>query len=249
MQTVISVFKEYNGTGLYGILFLASLIYLWFTEEDKKTKCLLVYAPAVTVCLFFIPYFYMIYNQLDNGTYYRIMWLLPMTVVIAYTACKVMGRHTRFGLLVAVAILALCGNYVYKSPNITKAENHYHLPHETLELCDMIRPAEGQERIWAAFPVEQIHFVRQYTSDIQIPFGRDSLVEGWDHIPNALFDAYQEPEISVETLSEHAEEYYINYFIFLKSKPIVGDPLDYDMEYIGETENYLVYKNNTVPLP
>ena len=249
MQTVISIFKQYDGTGLYCILFLASLIYLWFTEEDKRTKCLLVYTPAVIVVLFFIPYFYMLYNRLDNGTYYRIMWILPMTVVIAYTACKVIGRHTRFGLLVMAVVLIVCGTCVYNSPNISKAENLYHLPQETIELCDMIKPDKGQERIWAAFPVEQVHFVRQCTTEIQMPFGRDSLVAGWDHIPNALFDAYQEPEVSVETLSEHSEEYKINYFIFIKSKPLVGDPLDYEMEYVGETANYLVYKNNKVPLP
>ncbi len=249
MQEVLDIFKSYNGTGYYCILFIICLIYLWFTEDDKKTKYLLVYAPAIFQILFFIPYFYLLYNKLDKGTYYRILWIMPMTVVIAYSACKVMSRHTRVGLILVSLLLVISGTYVYKSEYMSKAENLYHLPQETIEICDMIKPAEGEERVWAAFPAEQIHFVRQYTSEIQMPFGRDSLVESWDHVPNAIFDAYKEPEISVQTLSEHSEEYYINYFIFLKSKPLIGDPLAFDMEYLGETENYLVYKNNKVPLP
>lgn len=249
METVISIFKSYNGTGLYGILFLACLLYLWHTEEDKKLRVLLVYCPALMTILFFIPYCYAIYNHLDDGTYYRILWLLPMTVLIAYVGCKIVGRHTRLGLLIAVVVLILSGTWSYKSPYITRAENLYHLPQETIDLCDMIKPEKGKERVWAAFPVEQVHFVRQYTSSIQMPFGRDSLVAGWDHIPNAIFDIYQEPEIELKGLADHAQEYYINYFVLLKEKPIVGNPVDYDMEYVGETQNYIVYKNNTVPLP
>ena len=40
MQTIMSIFKDFGGTGYYSILFVISLIYLGFTEEDKRVKTL-----------------------------------------------------------------------------------------------------------------------------------------------------------------------------------------------------------------
>ena len=63
MNTVIEIFKEYNGTGYYCILFIIALIFLWFTEEDKKIRALLIYTPMIIQVLFFFPYFYLLYNS------------------------------------------------------------------------------------------------------------------------------------------------------------------------------------------
>ena len=145
MREIIEIFKAYNGTGYYCILFIIALIYLWFTEEDKRIRALLIYTPTVIQILFFTPIFYMIYNRLDDGTYYRILWLLPMTVVIAYAGCKVIGIHTRVGLALLSAILVMSGTYVYKSVYMTRAENEYHIPQEVVEVCEIIKPEEGKE--------------------------------------------------------------------------------------------------------
>ena len=62
MNTILEIFKSYNGTGYYCILFIISLIFLWFTEEDKRIRALLVYTPTIIQVLFFVPYFYLIYD-------------------------------------------------------------------------------------------------------------------------------------------------------------------------------------------
>ena len=249
MQEILEIFKNYNGMGYYGILFIIGLIYLWYTEEDKKTRCLLVYAPTIIQILFFIPYFYLLYNKLDEGTYYRILWILPMTIVIAYSACKVIGRHSKWGLVLVSLLLILGGACVYKSVNMSKAENLYHLPQDTITICDMIKPEEGMERVWAVFPPEQVHFVRQYTTTIQMPYGRDNLVEEWGTEKNPLYLLYQQDIISAKKLSELCEEYFCNYIILLKSKEIDGTLSDYKIEKIGETDEYIVYRNDNIPLP
>jgi len=246
MQIIMEIFKDYGGTGCYTILFVLSLIYLGFTEEDKRVRTILVYIPAIMLLLFFIPLFYMLYNSLDNGTYYRILWLMPMSAVIAYAGCKAIGHHIRIGVLVGCIVLIISGTYVYASQHITKAENAYHLPQETIEICEMIRPAEGEERVWALFPAEQVHFVRQYTTTIQMPFGRDNLVESWDWARHPLYTLLQQEIIPVEELSELSIENYCNYIILLKTMKVDGDLEEYGIRLIGETENYLVYRNTPV---
>ena len=247
MQTIMSIFKDFGGTGYYSILFVISLIYLGFTEEDKRVKTLFVYIPAVMLVLFFLPPFYMLYNRLDEGTYYRILWLLPMTVVIAYAGCKAIGHHIKMGVFIGSIVLILSGSYVYASQHMTPAENLYHLPPETIEICDMIKPAEGEERVWALFPAEQVHFVRQYTTTIQMPFGRDNLVAAWNAEVHPLYTLLQQEIIPAEDLSELSIEAYCNYIILLKTMKVEGDLEEYGIELIGETENYYVYRNTPVP--
>ncbi len=77
----------------------------------------------------------------EAGTYYRILWLLPMTVVIAYAGVKLIGKHTRIGLVALAAVCILGGSYVYGNVNVSKAENRYHLPAEVPAICDLIMPA------------------------------------------------------------------------------------------------------------
>lgn len=246
MTTIISTFKDYGGVGLYSIIFIIALIYLAYNEEDKWVKNIFVWIPAVIQILFFIPLFYMFYNKLDEGTYYRILWLLPMSVVIAYAGCKAIGRHIKLGLLIGCVLIALSGSYVYASQYMSRTENLYHLPQETVEICEMIRPAEGEERVWALFPAEQVHFVRQYTTTIQMPFGRDNLVESWDRIIHPLYTLLQQEVIPADELSELSIESYCNYIILLKTMKVEGDLEDYGIVQIGETENYLVYRNTPV---
>lgn len=246
MQTIMEIFKSYGGTGFFTILFLLSLIYLGYAEEDKRVKTILVYIPAIIFLLFFIPLFYLLYNTLDNGTYYRILWLIPMTVIIAYAGCKAIGHHTRLGVIVGCIVLIISGTYVYNSQYISKAENLYHLPQETVDICEMIMPEEGEERVWALFPVEQVHFVRQYTTTIQMPFGRENLVETWYYEHHPLYTLLQQEVIPVDELSELSIENYCNYIILLKTMEVEGDLEEYGIELIGETENYLVYRNTPV---
>ena len=169
-----------------------------------------------------------------------------MTVVIAYAGCKAIGHHVKMGVFLGSIVLIISGSYVYASQHMTPAENPYHLPQETIEICDMIRPAEGEERVWALFPAEQVHFVRQYTTTIQMPFGRDNLVEAWDMDHHPLYDLLKQEVIPVEELSELSIENYCNYIILLKTMKVEGDLEEYGIEKIGETENYLVYRNTPV---
>ncbi|MBQ0028129.1 MAG: hypothetical protein KBS96_05950 [Lachnospiraceae bacterium] len=247
MAEILDIFKAYNGTGYYCILFIAALMYLWFTEEDKHIKVLLVVVPSAIQLLFFIPYAYYIYEMLDEGTYYRVLWLLPMTMVIAYAGCRIIGNHTRAGVAVVMLILIFSGTCVYTNRNVTVAENVYNLPDEVIELCDIVKPEEGRERVWAAFPPLLVHYVRQYTTTIQLPFGRDSMVDSWKKLDNPLFELYMSPNMPADKLTQYATEYYCNYLILEKDAEVIGDLSDYGVDYMTSTENYDVYRNTNVP--
>lgn len=246
MTEILGIFKAYNGTGYYSILFIAALLYLWFTEEDKQLRALIVVTPAIIQILFFIPYFYKGYNMLDEGTYYRILWLLPMTLLIAYAACRVIGTYTKAGLAIMSLILIISGTCVYSSFLCERAENVYHIPDEVVEICDMIKPKEGRERVWASFPISMIQYVRQYTTTIQMPYGRDSIVPTWDYVENPVYETYIKKIIPADELKDVASDAYCNYIVLERTQVIDGDLEECGVVLIGQTDNYLVYRNTNV---
>ena len=88
----LKLFQEYMGTGLIMIWFLVSLLYLWVTEKRKYIRILFVYVPLVLLLVFFNPVVAKIISGLADGEiYYRILWLLPVTPVVAFTAVSLCG--------------------------------------------------------------------------------------------------------------------------------------------------------------
>mgnify|MGYP001038265176 FL=1 len=182
LESVV-IFKNYMGFHQYKFLaglYLLALLYLWFAEKDRHRRAILVYAPTLLLAAFFCPLFRKVFVRVleDSETYYRLLWLLQMSLVTAYGFIKLMGRHRKIGLLIMCAAIAAGGDYVYDSINISKAQNAYHLPQEVIDIVDMIEPEEG--RIKVLMPGELLQYVRQYSTDIELPYGREMMIERWD---------------------------------------------------------------------
>ena len=146
MAQIVSVFRQYCGSGFYPLIFIAALIWLLVTEKRKIVRIVLVDASLVILILFFLPPFKALMDVLDEGTYYRILWLLPMTVVIAYAGVRIFEKNRAAGCVVLL-VLILSGDYVYDNINVTKAQNRYHIPNAVIAICNEIMPAEDEERV------------------------------------------------------------------------------------------------------
>lgn len=248
MKEILLIFREYSGTGFLTVLYLLALLYLWMTEKNVTVRAVFVYGASILQALFFFPLFYYGYQLLDAGTYYRILWLLPMSVTIAYAGTRILGKFPRFGIIFGLLLIAISGQCVYSNIYITKAENAYHIPQEVIEVCDLIMPAEGEERVTGVFPDELIHFVRQYSTRIQMAYGRDALVEDWTYGVHPLHEIMKKEELPVEELTKLATEYRCQYIILEKSKKLIGDFEKLQVYKLGETGNYDIYRNEQVDI-
>lgn len=250
MQEIFSVFQKYCGSGIYPVLFLIALVYLLVTEKDRKIRIVLVETSLVIAVLFFFPPFKKLMDYLDEGTYYRILWLLPMTVVIAYAGVKLFGKHHRIGFAVLALVLLLSGEYVYKSQHITKAQNRYKIPNVVVAICNEMMPSEEEERVWAVFPEELIYFVRQYTTEIQMPYGREMLEQQWEWNwdTHPIYKIMREDTIDIDALAPLLTEYNVQYLVLNRNVPIVGDPAENGLEKTAVIEAYDVYRNTAVEI-
>jgi len=227
-------------------IYLFALLYLWLAEKDKRRRAVFVYAPTLLLLLFFCPLFRKVFVRLmeDSETYYRLLWLLQMSIVSAYGLIRLMGKHRRTGLLVVCLAIAACGDYVYDSGNISRAENAYHLPQETIAIVDMIEPEEG--RITVLVPADLIYYVRQYSTDIELPYGREMLIERWDYY-DAMYEAMEKAEVIDTPVFVELARTYPCAYVILKEDREVKEPLtDYGYSVYGQVGEFVIYKDMTL---
>lgn len=241
---MLDTFYKYMGTGIVVAWFLTAWIYLFLKEEKKQNRILFVYMPLVVLLFFFNPLFYGIFGNLtEEAIYFRFLWLLPITVVIAYTMVVMMFRlvgkkRAVFGV-VCVLMIMLSGKLVYTNPLFEKAQNPYHVPQEVVEICDMIK-VDGRE-VMAAFPQEFLLYVRQYSPYVCMPYGRDAM-----KYHDAFFALMEKEEIDVKKLAKEAKARGCHYVIISEEKEMMGSMLDYEYEIFGQVGEYIIYCDTSI---
>ena len=245
LESVV-IFKNYMGFHQHrylAFLYLGILLYLWFAEKDRHRRAVFVYAPTLLLVMFFCPLFRKLFVRLldDSETYYRLLWLLQMSLVSAYGVIRLCAAHRRIGTALACLLILFGGDYVYDSEHISKAENAYHLPQETVDMAEMIEPPEG--RITALVPADLIYYIRQYSSNIELPYGREMLISRWAY-HHPMYEAMEEAEvIETETFVELAREYPCAYIILKEDRETTEPLTAYGYEVYGQVDEFVIYRD------
>ncbi|WP_026523044.1 hypothetical protein [Butyrivibrio sp. VCB2001] len=245
--------KLYFGNPLLAILLVASAIYIIVTEKDWKKKILLGILPLVILAGFLFPVTKIAYVAAfdESDTYYRVLWLVPMYVVIGYAVCKLVfsfgsKMKQRIALVVALVVVVLSGHLVYLNQYMSVAQNLYHIPQHVIDICDVIAPADGEDRVRAAFPSELVHFVRQYDTDILMPYGREMVVTQWDYY-NPVYEVMEKPEvIDAEELLDATRQTSCRYIVLAKDRKINKNLTTLGLKLIETIDNYYIYEDPEV---
>jgi rRNA-processing protein FCF1 len=121
------------------------------------------------------------------------------------------------------------------------AENFYHIPNDVIEICDRIKPDKGQPRVRAAFPSDLVHFVRQYDTNILMPYGRDMVVPQWDYY-NPVYEVMEKPETIVsEDLLAATRETKCSYIILANDRKIDKDLTELGLKVLDTVGKYIIY--------
>lgn len=249
-EKIVTLYHNYAGSGLVLGFYVLSLIYLFAAEKRKNVRIFLLYVPLAMLILFFNPLFEeAVYAFLGDEIYYRLLWLLPVVVTIAYAAVMLIrSQSPRTGRIVLAAVLCMIvlgGKFIYQNPYFSRAENIYHMPKEVVHICDAIR-VEGRE-VKAAFPVEMLQYVRQYDPSVCMPYGREKTVERWV-MWNAdeLYTEMNKEICDAEKVAQLSKLRQCHYVILPEGKEIRGSFEDYDFELFGIIDGYCIYQDMTV---
>lgn len=238
-------FQRYMGTGLILIWYLAALIYLYLKEKRKPFRIMFLYVPVLTLLLFFNPIFSGLFQKfLGETIYFRMIWLLPISVTLAYTMVSLLGelkgKAKNIAVLLLVLLVLISGKLVYQNSLYSRADNAYHVPWEVVEICDAIA-LPGRE-VMAAFPREFLLYVRQYSTSVCMPYGRTVMQGYCDDFELLMY----RDEILAAELAEMSKARKCHYVIFSEQKTILGDLTEYDFVYFGKVGEYLIYKDTTM---
>lgn len=233
------------GNGLLVILFLMAAMYLFFREKRKYLRVLFIYMPVIMLALYFNPWFFGLFEKMvGSEIYFRLLWLLPITWVLAYTAVLFYQRLKEQwklpALLVLLLVVPLCGRLVYSSPLFSVAENPYHVPDYVAEICDDIK-VEGRE-VMAVFPREFLLYVRQYSPLVCMPYGRDAMI----YYGNSFYELMESEQIEAQQLAEYARAAGCHYIILDEEKELIGSLLDYNYEEFNRISGYVIYRDTTI---
>ncbi|MFI3200446.1 MAG: hypothetical protein R3Y54_02825, partial [Eubacteriales bacterium] len=224
-------------------------IYLWLTEKEKTRRFYLIYVTIGMWVVFFCPLvtYIGVRTIFSQETYYRILWMLPIYPVMAYTITKLVTSYkskVKTGVIIVGCMILVVngGVYTYAHPTFAKAENVYHIPQVIVDICDKIE--EEGEWVNVAMPPEFLESVKQYSSNIRMVYGREHLISHWG-FKEPLYLAMTAEVIDVEELTTLAKESACQYIVLAADRLLDGNLKDYGYAQMARVEHYTIYVDAT----
>lgn len=242
-EAVIESFVAFQGTGLIVTLFLASLLFICYGTKDRFIKDIFVKYSIYVLILFFLPIWYVyIYFKSDYEILYRILWLLPIGIVVCYTLVEVIYKFSEkirsLSFVGALLLIVICGEYVYSSEFFSRAENEYHVPDIVVDICKEVE-VEGKE-IRIAVPDELVSYVRQYSSTVLMPYGRETLM-GLNPGLSYLQSLLSEDVINTPEMVHELRDWWTPYLVIRSDARFTESLADYDLVYVTSFGDYDMY--------
>lgn len=236
MQPIIYWVNEYYGNRWYLLFAVVAYIYLFFATKESRRK--IVYPSVLLAFLVLNPILYQyVYSKI---IYWRLMWLLPNTLAIAYATVLFVRKRKHIAVKVIAFVLVLAavvwkGTNVYTHSGMAKASNQQKVDARVQQVCDEMLAVDETPKCIAALNLS--YEIRQYCGDIELMYGRN--VEGYINVIDDL-----SLRIANEMRSENPNYDYIfaqamakNYdFIVLEDYKTVPEDL---LNQYG----YQIYKN------
>lgn len=192
-EAVMEDVRLYNNKSFLIPLFLIALLFLWVTEKDKRLRAVLLYLVAAIGVVFLCPLYAWVGMKIDEDIYYRVLWSLPIGILVCYSAVKLMTYFKAFVskalvFVLAILVIVMNGDLVYTHSFHIKSVNAYHIPQQVIDVADALK-LDNYTPI-AVLPAELLPFFRQYTADVFTPYGRNILEPAWN-FQNELYDAME----------------------------------------------------------
>lgn len=178
--------RMYSEGCAYFALYVAALLFVLLKGSDDEKRIFL--PPAFLMLLtIFNPVFPMVLNRFFdvNNEYYRFFWIAPVVILVSYICANLAGGlkgYVRtFSVIVICIVLALSGQFLYKSGFI-KTGNLYKMPDEIPQICQMIHDDSAGRYDGDYYPRAVCEFdyemcLRQYDASIMLVATREAYLD------------------------------------------------------------------------
>ncbi len=252
LMPTIKLLTEYGGNCTLLLYYILCVIYLFVREKNKVVKVVLSVLSITVLVLFAMPFAYemLVVKLSETDGYYRMLWLLPTSIVSAYVTIKIAmelpHKYASYGLIIIMLIcFAIGGNIVYHSPFFVKAENIYQVPDVVIDICDYL--SDDNPVVVATFPIELCPYVRQYSTNVIQTYGYDELRRGLTDSQDYVKEIIK-GDPNAEILTYGARMNCSQFIILHSSVKPIGNLEDYDYYFLKEIDGYYIYIDGQSPL-
>lgn len=235
----------YNNGSFLIPLFLIALLFLWRTEKDRKLRVVLLYLVAAIGIIFLCPFYAWLGMKIDAEIYYRVLWTLPVGILVCYSVVKLMVHFKTVvskALVFVLALLAIVinGDLVYTNSIHIRSVNAYHIPQQVIDVADALKLDRYKPVV--VLPAQLLPFLRQYTADVYTPYGRNILEPAWN-FQNALYDAMEGDSAVYDAaeVARCAREEHCAFVVLSCEKQLNGSMEEQGYFLLRFVEGYFIY--------
>lgn len=221
-KLTLQKYNEFQGGGAQMAVFWLSVLLLFADSRYRKNRQIsgLLRYILLFVIVFFCPISAGIIMKycIGNLVYWRMLWLLPEVVVIAYIFTRLTmdtgGIRRVLAVLGCIGLMMATGTGFYQIIRPVKGANADNLPDASIDICEFLEQSReqfGDEEIRVIVPDELVCSIRQYNATIKMPYGRDVLKGESTH---PIHDVLVQSPLQSELLAYRAEQYGCNYLVY-----------------------------------
>lgn len=192
--SIIEMIKEYFTSCSWIPICVISLFYCYWrmtTANRKKTR---IVGIILVVCIFndFVKtIFEKIFNE---GTFYRFLWMIPLTIIVSYMITDIIARKERRTHQILIVALVfggtvLCSDNWIKEMNRNNLNNIFLLSNETQYIIQTITEDTDADRIPVVLPGKYETEVRALDARLVTAITRNAYIDFFSNGPSELFEA------------------------------------------------------------
>lgn len=254
IDLVKETYNRFNGTGMYFALFYVALLYIYIV--DKKKREFLVYPSLLFLLVSFTPVTAYIIGKYIIGdyVYWRIFWLLPMVIVIAYAGIHLISiqdnrKNISIVSISVVTIIMLSGNFIFTKDNFQVPENYFKIPDEAIHISQMIKSdkEENTEDLEprVAAPYELACTIRQYDASISLLYGR-APKQTYSREKVQVSEQLNSLTPDIWTVATYTRQFNCNYIVLTTDQQPSLEPEEIGFIELGRSGNYILYKDTVI---
>ena len=249
-QLAIDTYKAYWGEGMHVLLLAIALVYIAILVKDKTIKTLFVAYVIVFIIVFAFPLTEMIIKEaIGASVYWRMFWLVPSSVVVAFAFTHVIERvkikWLKTGAMVMLSVvIMLTGTWMYESNKFLAAPNSYKVKAVVPEICEVISGDAREQSIEPKAVVVNslIPYIRQYDAGIKLLYGRNAMRgERIDEVTQHVYNQMLLDSPDYELVDELLKGMRCNYLVWRGPEESYAGFEAKGYRIAGEVEEYKIY--------
>ena len=263
LSFVLENFRRFQGEGIFFFLMAVALVFFALAIKNEWKKGILIYLLGLLVTVFNPLIATPVVRLLGTeDEYYRLIWLLPVTMLIAWMMTYVIekGKNVilRAVLIFGCVVLVAIPGKSILAKGLSPAENIYKISDEVIEIVEFMHTESEKEDINVLTEFDLTVVLNQYdpTIHLLIPYADVALLRELDKTDN--FGKVLPPSLKsqmelYEILYKFNELTWMDFGLALgyleadflvlsKNCPMLDYIATQSCNIINETENYYIYE-------